>query len=208
MKPLVVMGPDSSLRNIYTLALQAWPDRQVEILHIPSTDYYRFDLSVLARFAPEEWDVCVAVNEFYINDVRRALHESVKKLGYQPTSVISPRADIDPSAVIGDNAIIQAGCAIGANTVIGHHCVLRPNVVLSEDVFLGNYVTLEASVSVREGAVIGDFTIVCANSSLARMTKIGKHCYLNLQRHYSGAVADMTFFSPVFEQPIRVLGSR
>jgi acetyltransferase-like isoleucine patch superfamily enzyme len=205
MKALLVLGPDSSLRGVHAIALQAWPQRQVEMLAIPSTDYYRFDLSGLADFDPRQWQVCVAVNEFYINDVRRALQEEVASLGYEPASVISPRADIDPTAVLGDNLVIASGCVVGPHVTLGDHCVLRPNVVLSEDVVLGRFVTLEANVAIREGASVGDFTTVCANSSLARMTRVGAHCYLNLQRHYSGHIADMTFDSPMFESPVRVL---
>lgn len=205
MKSLLVLGPDSSLRGIYSIAQQAWPQRQVEMLAIASTDYYHFDLSGLADFDPQQWQVCVVVNEFYINDVRRALREEIVALGYEPASIISPRADVDPTAVLGENVIIQSGCAVGANVTIGGYCVLRPNVVISEDVVLGSFVTLEANVAIREGATVGNFTTICANSSLARMTRVGAHCYLNLQRHYSASIADMTFYSPMFECPVRVL---
>ncbi|WP_236236377.1 hypothetical protein [Pseudomonas faucium] len=206
MKSLLVLGPDSSLRGIYSIACQAWPGRQVEMLAVPSADYYHFDLSGLQRFEPCEWQVCVVVNEFYINDVRRALQEQVRAMGYEPASIVSPRADIDPGALLGENVIIQGGCAVGAGVRIGNYTTLRPNVVVSEDVTLGSFVTLEANVAIREGAKIGSFTTICANSSLARLTQVGAHCYLNLQRHYSGTIADMTFYSPQFEFPVRVLG--
>jgi carbonic anhydrase/acetyltransferase-like protein (isoleucine patch superfamily) len=207
MKPLLVTGPDSTLRNVYTLAKQAFPERRVEMLFITSIDYYRFDLSGLQNFEPQIWDVCIAVNEFYINDVRRALHDAVTVLGYQPASVISPRADIDPSAVIGANAVIYGGCVVGANVLIGHHCVLRGNVVLSEDVVLGDYCSLEANVAIREGATVGNFATICANSTVSRMSRVGQHCYLNLQRQYSGIIPDMTSYSQIFQHPIQVFSN-
>lgn len=205
MKSLLVVGPDSLLRDVHALAIQAYPNRNVEMLQIPSSDYYFFDLSGLQRFSPQHWDVCVAVNEFYINDVRRALFEAVEALGYQYQSVISPLAQVSSSAMLGRNAVVYSGCVVGAEAKLGECCVLRANVVLSEDVTLGNYVTLEANVAVREFSSIGDFTTICANSSLARMTSVGRHCYLNIQRQYSGVVPDKAFYSPSFEQPVRVL---
>lgn len=206
MKPLLVLGPDSTLRNVFALAQQAYPQRRIEMLAIPSRQYYLFDLSGLEAYSAEEWDVCLAVNEFYINDVRRALHDAVSALGYRNNSVISPRAEIDPGATIGDNAVIYPGCVIGPNAVLGKHCVLRANVVLAEDVTLGDYVTLEANVALRELANVGSFSTVCANSSLMRLTQVGRHCYLNIQRQYSGVIADMTWFSPAFQNPVRVIG--
>ena len=205
MKPLLVTGPDSTLRDVYALACLAHPAREVVMLGLPTSDYYKFDLTGLAAYPPKQWDVCIAVNEFYINDVRRSLHETLRSLGYTAVSAISPNAQIDSTAVLGENVIVYAGCSIGASVFIGHHAVLRPNVVLSEDVEVGAYVTLEANVAVREGAKIGSFTTICANSSLARMTEVGKHCYLNLSQQYAGQIPSCTFYSPAFQNPVQVL---
>ncbi|OJU92646.1 MAG: hypothetical protein BGO13_11650 [Burkholderiales bacterium 66-5] len=207
MKPLLIVGPDSTLRDVYSLATEVHPDRRVEALHLPSEDYYRFDLTGLADFPPEKWNICIAVNEFYINDVRRALHTLVEPLGYHAISLISPHAHVDSSAIVGENTIIHPGCFVGAGSTLGHHCVLRPNGVLGEDVTLGDYVTLEANVSVRELSRIGSFTTLCANTSLARMSDIGAHCYLNIPRQYGGQIPDGTFYSPSFENPVHVISS-
>jgi acetyltransferase-like isoleucine patch superfamily enzyme len=205
MKPLLVVGVDSTLRDVYALAQLAHPDRKVLMLNLLTSDYYGFDLSELEYYPPADWDVCIVVNEFYINDVRRAFHEALQTLGYKGISVISPDAHVDATAVIGENVIIFAGCTVGADVFIGHHTVLRPNVVVSEDVEIGAYVTLEANVTVREMAKIGAFTTICANSSVARLSEIGEHCYLNLSRQYSGHIYSCTFFSPAFQNPVRVL---
>lgn len=44
MRPLLVVGPDSTLADVHSLAVQKQPGAEVQRLHIPSTDYYRFDL--------------------------------------------------------------------------------------------------------------------------------------------------------------------
>lgn len=205
MKNLLITGPDDTLQDVWALAIKAQPNRRVEKHFLPSKDYYDFDLSGLALFPADKWDICIAVNEFYINDVRRALHEQIASLGYSAVSLISPYAHVDENVTIGENTIIHAGCVVGAGSVLGHHCVLRPNVVLGTEVQIGNYVTLEANVSIRELCKIGDFCTICANSSLARATEIGAHCYLNLLRQYSGKILPCTFYSPMFPNPVRVL---
>lgn len=205
MRPLLVVGPDSTLADVHSLAVQSNPEREVQRLHIPSTDYYRFDLEALGKFSPSEWDVCVAANEFYINDVRRALQEAVAARGYRCCGpLISPHARVADDATIGEGSIIHAGCFIGSRTTIGRHSVLRPNVVLNEEVTIGDYVTLEAGINIRETSKVGDFTTICANSSLARGTIVGSHCYLNISRQYTGNIASCTFHSPSFENPIRI----
>lgn len=208
MEPLLIAGPDSTLSDAHDLAKEIWPTRSIVQLHIPSKDYYQFDLSVFEQYSAQQWQIALAVNEFYINDVRRALHEHVKAMGYHFISLISPRARVSSNARIGSNTIIHAGCFVGAGSTLGHHCVLRPNTVLCEEVTLGDYVTLEANVSVRELSTIGSFTTLCANTSLARMTHVGAHCYLNIPRQYGGQIPDCTFYSPSFENPVHVLSGR
>jgi acetyltransferase-like isoleucine patch superfamily enzyme len=205
-KPLLVIGPDFTLRDTYALAREIYPQRHVEMLEIPVTDYYHFDLSALENFPASEWEVCISVNEFYINDVRRAFAEAIEKRAYQKSvALVSPHAHVDQSVTLGENTIIHAGAFIGAGSSIGHHAVVRPNVFVGEDVEIGNYVTLEANVAIRELSNIGDFTTICANSSLVRSTRVGTHCYLNLPWQYTGSIPDSTFYSPMFDNPVRVI---
>lgn len=208
MLPLLIIGPDSTLSDTYSLAKEIWPDRLIEQLVIPSVEYYKFDLSRLSSYSAAEWSISLSVNEFYINDVRRALRDEVAMLGFEFTSLISPRAQVSDSARIGCNTIIHAGCFVGSNSTIGDFCVLRHNVVVSEDVHVKDYVTLEANVAIRELSRIGSFVTVCANSSLLRGAQVGDHCYLNILKQYSGKILTGTFFSPAFPTPGRIFGLR
>lgn len=208
MRPLLIISPDSTLSDTYELAMEAWPERKIEKIFIPSKDYYDFDISGLTKYSALNWDAVVAVNEFYINDVRRALQEKISDLGYKFDSIISPKANISSTAEIGKNTIIHSGCFIGSDCRIGHHCMLRPNVVISENVNIKNYATLEANVVVREVCNIGNFVTICANSSLLRSTTIEDHCYLNIAQQYLGKISAGTFFSPFFPEPIRIIGAQ
>jgi UDP-3-O-[3-hydroxymyristoyl] glucosamine N-acyltransferase len=80
---------------------------------------------------------------------------------------LSPQAQVDPSATLGEgvsigpfatigarttigkNCRIQAGCHIGDDVTLGENCVLYPNVVLYDEVRLGDNVILHA------GTVLG-----------------------------------------------------
>lgn len=205
MKKILVIGVDSTINDAYQLAQQVYPECTVEKLFIPSSDYYNFDLSSLNSYLPEIWSVFIAVNEFYINDVRRELFDKVMDFGYEAITLLSPNAYIGSDVKIGRNVMISSGCFIGAGSVLEDCCCLRANVALSEKVNVGKYVTLEANVSIRELCVVGDFSTICANSSLTRGTEVGKHCYLNLSKQYSGSIPSCTFYSPMFENPVRVL---
>ena len=54
------------------------------------------------------------------------------KNNFHPTSIISIKANIDPSSVIGPN------CVIGENVKIGKKCKLISNVVIDGNTTIGD----------------------------------------------------------------------
>lgn len=61
---------------------------------------------------------------------------------------VHPRADVDPSATIGDGTILYPGVYIGPRVRIGRDCVLHPNVVVYEDCIIGDRVIIHANSSI------------------------------------------------------------
>lgn len=74
--------------------------------------------------------------------------------GIADSALISPDADIHPTAVIEDNVVIRSGCVIGEHVHIGVACVLEP------DVTIGKKTRLFANVTVQKNCVIGDNCIL------------------------------------------------
>jgi UDP-3-O-[3-hydroxymyristoyl] glucosamine N-acyltransferase len=62
---------------------------------------------------------------------------------------VHPRANVDPTAVVGENTVIYPGVCVGPGVRIGRDCVLYPNVVIYEDCVIGDRVMIHA------GTVIG-----------------------------------------------------
>src|SRR5258706_15312151 len=62
---------------------------------------------------------------------------------------IHPRANVDPTATVGENTVIYPGVFVGPRARIGRDCVLYPNVVIYENCVLGDRVLIHA------GTVIG-----------------------------------------------------
>ncbi len=107
-------------------------------------------------------DTCLLV----VDDPEMAFIACLHRLYPQKTScgTLSPRAHIDPAAIIGEgtcveafvsigahttlgsNCWIKAGCHIGDGVTLGDNCVLHPNVVLYDGVRLGNNVVLHSGV--------------------------------------------------------------
>jgi UDP-3-O-[3-hydroxymyristoyl] glucosamine N-acyltransferase len=74
---------------------------------------------------------------------------------------------------------ISNKAVIGNNVVIGTDPSIHPFVVVSDEVKIGDRVTLHPGVSIGKGSVIGDDSIVYANVSIGENIRIGNRVILH-----------------------------
>ncbi len=74
--------------------------------------------------------------------------------------VVSEKADVHPSATIGDEVHIGAFCSVGAQAVIGDGAVLYPGVVIYPHAQIGSGSILHAGATVRERCIVGRDSVV------------------------------------------------
>lgn len=93
----------------------------------------------------------------FVDDPQLALTSLIPL--FHPTPInsgeIHPKAEIHPSAIIGENCQIAAYCVIGPNVKISDNCVLHPQVVVYPNVTIGSNCVIHASAVIREDVVIG-----------------------------------------------------
>jgi len=82
------------------------------------------------------------------------------------SSVISPKANIENGAIIGNNCHIMAGAYVGTNCVIGDNVTLYPNVSVYRDCKIGKDCMIHA------GSVIGSDGFGFATTKLGTHVKI------------------------------------
>lgn len=116
--------------------------------------------------------------------------------------IIYPGVHIFPNTVIGDRTILHAGCIIGddgfgnapqpdgtwkkiehlGNVVIGNDVEIGSNSTVDkapmESTIIGNGVRIDNLVDIAHNVVIGDNTVIAAQSGIAGSTVIGKNCIL------------------------------
>jgi len=93
-------------------------------------------------------------------EVRMHLARYYQKIGYYPTSLISRKANISKSAIIGSGTVVQFGVNVSSN------------------VNIGNFVKLNTYANVMHDSVISDYTTVAPNAVILGKVKIGQGCYI------------------------------
>lgn len=102
------------------------------------------------------------------------------------TSLVSKRAHLGPSVVLGPGSVVASGCIltvdveVGAATMlnlgvtvghdarIGSACMINPSVNISGGVSLGNAVLVGTGAQILEGLTIGDGATVGAGAVVTR----------------------------------------
>jgi sugar O-acyltransferase (sialic acid O-acetyltransferase NeuD family) len=92
--------------------------------------------------------------------IREKLSKFYSNLGFSFSSLISDKANISPSASIGNGVVVQSG------------------VNVSSEVKMGHFVKLNTACNVMHDSIIGDYTTIAPNAVILGKVTIGKSCYI------------------------------
>ncbi|MFB2537741.1 MULTISPECIES: UDP-3-O-(3-hydroxymyristoyl)glucosamine N-acyltransferase [unclassified Acinetobacter] len=79
---------------------------------------------------------------------------------------VSPTAQIDKSAKIGQNVTIGDYVVIGKNVTIDDDCVIYPHTFIDADVMIGQSAMIHANVSIMQGTQLGKRVRIHANTCI------------------------------------------
>ena len=132
--------------------------------------------------------------------------------------ILYPGVHVFPGMVIGDNVILHAGCIIGddgfgnapqpdgswekiehlGNVIIGNDVEIGSNTTVDraqmESTIIGNGVRIDNLCMIAHNVIIGDHTVMAAQTGIAGSTEVGKYCIFAGQVGIAGhlKIADHT----------------
>lgn len=145
--------------------------------------------SQLEELAALHVNFLITVGQIKTNAVRVKLYETIKKLGGEFPSIISPLAYVSPNASVGEGtivmhfAMINTGATVGSNCIIntralvehdakiGRHChvatgaIINGGTSIEDDCFIGSGATIRECIQIQRGSVIGAATWVDGKSN-------------------------------------------
>ena len=152
------------------------------------------DLPVIAfeevakQYAPELYELFIAISYSKLNAVRKEKYLAAKALGYRLASFISSHSTvlnegrigencfifedntIQPFVIIGNNVTLWSGNHIGHHSIIKDHSFIASHVVVSggveigEQCFIGVNATLRDHIKIGEKCVIGAGTLLLSDA--------------------------------------------
>jgi len=107
----------------------------------------------------------VTVGQIKTVNVRIALFQKLKSLGFVLPSVTSPRAYVSRTASIEEGSIIMHDVLLNSNVKVGYNCIINTKALVEHDTIVGNHchistgVILNGNVTVESEAFVGSGTI-------------------------------------------------
>jgi len=91
---------------------------------------------------------------------RELLHELYNRNGFSFAKLISNKANISKSSIIGNGVVIQDG------------------VNVSSEVKIGKFIKINTNANIMHNVVVDDYSTIAPNAVLLGYVKIGKRCYI------------------------------
>ena len=123
---------------------------------------------------PEDADLFVAVGVAKINTLRAAKVEQIQHDGYRLASFVATSSPVGKDLVVGPNTMIMDHVLIHPQVQIGADTVIWTGSRLALKVRVGEHCWITSAV-VGDSAVIGDYTFVGLNATVAPFVKVGSH---------------------------------
>jgi hypothetical protein len=203
---VLIVGAGTTLERCAAIWRDSGVCEHLEVLPLESADGFHRNLSPLSAFPAAQWRVYCALSGSGLNMARLKLMIDVRMAGYQLASFVSPRAMVPRGWKIPNHTFISDGAVVEPSTSAKHNLYVGPRAIVGFGVTLGHSVWIGAAATIGPKSEIGDYTVIGDNVQLIEGMKVGSRCELLIPREYREPVADKTFFSPMFENPVRIYG--
>lgn len=145
----------------------------------------------IKRFAPDSFDMHVALSYQGLNQLREEKYHQAKKAGYRLASYVCSKSvfwpdlsigdncfilenqTIQPTVTIGNNVMIWSGNHLGHGSSIGDHTYIASHVVISGHTMIGQRCFFGVNSTVRDFAQIGDDVFVAMAANVSRNIETG-----------------------------------
>ena len=121
----------------------------------------------IPRLAGKYKNFLITIGQIKSSEKRVRIYETIKKFGGNLPIVISPKAYVSPSAIIGEGTIIMHNSLINSKAVIGKGCIINTGALVEHEVSIGDFCHISTHAIANGQVVIGNHSFLGSNSVIA-----------------------------------------
>ena len=100
------------------------------------------------------------------------LFDLLLDIGFTLPVVVSPRAYLSRTAVIGDGTVVMHDCLINSNVVIGRNCIINTKALIEHDSTIGDFCHISTGAIINGAVMVGARTFVGSGAVVVNNTTI------------------------------------
>jgi sugar O-acyltransferase (sialic acid O-acetyltransferase NeuD family) len=121
----------------------------------------------IPRFVTKYRNFLITIGQIKHSEKRVRIFETVTKNGGNLPVIISPKAYVSSSAIIGEGTIIMHNALVNAKAIIGKNCIINTGALLEHEVSIGDFCHISTHAVVNGQVVIGNHSFIGSNSVIA-----------------------------------------
>ena len=104
---------------------------------------------------------------------RKRLFDELQNAGYEPFTVVHPKAIISKFSSIGDGAFLAAGGLIAPGAKVGKGTIINHAAIIDHDCVVGDFSHIAPNATLGGGARIGDHVSIGAGATILPQIHVG-----------------------------------
>lgn len=130
------------------------------------------------KYPPSEYDLFIALGYQELNKLREKKYNEAIKKGYNPVSVVSPKADLPSNVSYGKNCFIMPPAIIHPCVELGNNVFVWSGAMIGHHSRIGDNCWITSSANISGIVTTGKNCFFAVNATVANNVNIGDNCFL------------------------------
>jgi sugar O-acyltransferase (sialic acid O-acetyltransferase NeuD family) len=202
MKDIVLIGGGGHCKAVIDVleATSAWriagivERRGSGIREVLGYEVIGFDEDLAALRQRYEFAL-VTCGQIKTPEPRMRIFHALKASGFVLPALVSPRAHVARSAVLGEGTIVMHGAHVGPDARIGANTIVNSRALIEHDALVGSHCHIATSACVNGGVSVGDRSLIGSGAVCREGTSIGTDCIVGMGTRVLKPLPDGTLFT-------------
>ena len=183
-KKLIVIGDGGHARAIVDVALSIG---EFEILAVVGRDetnqktWQQFGIdwvneAEIQKYANSSAFGIVGLGQIKDPEPRIKAYELLENLGVELATLVSPKAYVSKTSIIGKGTAVMHGAVVNAHAQIGVNAIINSMALVEHDATVGNHSHISTGAIVNGESRVGDKSFIGSGAVLKQGISVGSSC--------------------------------
>lgn len=140
----------------------------------------------ISEFANLDYQFLVCVGQIYSSTIREKSFSLIKKYNGKLATIISPRAWVAKTAVIGEGTIVMHDVLVNSHAVIGDNCIINTKSLIEHDAVVGDHCHVSTGAIINGGAKVGKSCFIGSAAVLIQSVNIPNAHFIKANSIFTG----------------------